>query len=198
MKTVCVIPARCGSKRLPWKNVKELGGIPVICYSIATAVRSQCFDDIIVSTDCDEIAAIAFSSGASVFRRDRDDDGSRGTQEVTREVILRYCGEQPIGWACCLYPIAPLVKPADLLRGRDALLRRFANFSMAVGTNPLRDIGAFYWGVAQRFVDQSPLVSGETALVPIPEHRCCDVNTAEDWAELERKLAALQGEKEPA
>ena len=56
---VCLIPARQGSKRVPGKNVRVLGGHPALAYTIAPALQSGIFDAVIVSTDSEEIAAIA-------------------------------------------------------------------------------------------------------------------------------------------
>ena len=71
MKSLAVIPARGGSKRIPKKNIKQLGDKPMIAYSIEAALNSKVFDEVIVSTDSAEIADIAKMYGASVpFMRD--------------------------------------------------------------------------------------------------------------------------------
>ena len=59
---LCVIPARGGSKRIPRKNIKPFCGKPMIAWSIEAAIKSNCFDKIIVSTDDDEIADFDYSS----------------------------------------------------------------------------------------------------------------------------------------
>ena len=61
---ICVIPARGGSKRIPRKNIKDFNGKPIIAYSIEAALKSNCFDQVIVSTDDDEIAEVAIKYGA--------------------------------------------------------------------------------------------------------------------------------------
>lgn len=66
MKILALIPARGGSKRLPGKNIKPLGGVPLIGWSIKTALASRCFADVLVSTDDQEIADVAIQQGASV------------------------------------------------------------------------------------------------------------------------------------
>ena len=63
---VALIPARSGSKRLPGKNIKELRGVPLIAYSINSALETKLFDEVIVSTDSEEVAEIAIKWGASV------------------------------------------------------------------------------------------------------------------------------------
>ena len=63
---IAIIPARGGSKRIPRKNIKEFHGKPMIAYSIEAALKSDCFDHVMVSTDDEEIAAIALQYGATV------------------------------------------------------------------------------------------------------------------------------------
>ena len=62
MKSIAIITARGGSKRIPRKNIKEFCGKPIIAYSIEAAIKSGVFDTVIVSTDDDEIAEIAKKS----------------------------------------------------------------------------------------------------------------------------------------
>src|SRR5262245_57387498 len=63
---VALIPARQGSKRVPGKNVRALAGHPVLAYTIAPAIESGVFQSVIVSTDSEEVAAIARHYGAEV------------------------------------------------------------------------------------------------------------------------------------
>ena len=63
---VAFIPARLGSKRVPGKNIRPLAGHPMLAYSIAPAIDSGVFSSVIVSTDSEEIAAIARHYGAEV------------------------------------------------------------------------------------------------------------------------------------
>jgi CMP-N,N'-diacetyllegionaminic acid synthase len=69
---VALIPARGGSKRLPRKNIKRLGGHPLIAYSIEVALQSKIFDGVYVSTDDLETEAIATHYGATVIKRPKD------------------------------------------------------------------------------------------------------------------------------
>lgn len=66
MKRIALIPARCGSSRLPNKNIALLAGHPIIAYTIAAAIESGCFDSIYVVTDSDKYASIARFYGATV------------------------------------------------------------------------------------------------------------------------------------
>ena len=66
MKSIAIITARGGSKRIPRKNIKEFCGKPIIAYSIEAALNSKLFDEVMVSTDDEEIAEIAREYGAAV------------------------------------------------------------------------------------------------------------------------------------
>ncbi|MBQ2100455.1 MAG: pseudaminic acid cytidylyltransferase, partial [Lachnospiraceae bacterium] len=66
MRKLAIITARGGSKRIPRKNIKDFCGKPIIAYSITAALESGLFDEVMVSTDDEEIAAVARQYGASV------------------------------------------------------------------------------------------------------------------------------------
>ena len=66
MKSIAIITARGGSKRIPKKNIKDFLGKPIIAYSIEAAIESKEFDEVMVSTDSEEIAEIALKYGAKV------------------------------------------------------------------------------------------------------------------------------------
>lgn len=117
-KKIAIITARGGSKRIPKKNIKEFCGMPIIAYSIKTAIDSGIFDEVMVSTDSEEIAEISKKYGAIVpFMRSQDTSGDFATTEdVILEVIDKY---KKIGkefeQVCCIYPTAPFVT-VDILR----------------------------------------------------------------------------------
>lgn len=118
MKNIAIIPARGGSKRIPRKNVKPFLGKPVIAYSIQSAIRSGLFDEVMVSTDDEEIATIAREYGASVpFMRSAANANDYATlADVLIEVTQAY-GEQSVDMAniCCILPTAPLVSEKEIL-----------------------------------------------------------------------------------
>lgn len=186
---VCIIPARGGSRRIPRKNIKPFFGKPILAYSIAAAEHSDLFDRIIVSTDDDEIAGVAKAYGADVLRRPAEMARDEvGTQEVVKHAIrsLTFNGEAIIA---CVYATCPLIDPHDLCRAFWIEMCRPATFVVAVGTEPLRDIGMFYIGNVDSFM-RHPLYGIRTQIMPIPESRCCDINTPEDWERAERLYLA--------
>lgn len=133
MSVVAIITARGGSKRIPRKNIKEFCGKPIIAYSIEAALNSGIFDEVMVSTDDEEIARIAESYGAEVpfLRSAEKADDHAPTIEVIKEVLEEYkkLGEE-FDYACCIYPTAPFITAGKLKTafetlkssGKDALV----------------------------------------------------------------------------
>lgn len=111
-KPIAIIPARGGSKRIPRKNIKPFLGKPIISYSINTALESNLFSEVMVSTDDEEIAEIAIQCGAKVpfLRSAENANDFVGTAEVLLEVIDNYkANNQEFNYGCCLYPTAPFI-----------------------------------------------------------------------------------------
>lgn len=112
MKTLAMITARGGSKRIPRKNIKEFNGKPIIAYSIEAALASGVFDEVMVSTDDEEIAEIAKKYGAKVpfYRSEKTANDFATTVDVIEEVLNTYKdrGEE-FDIFCCIYPTAPFI-----------------------------------------------------------------------------------------
>ncbi len=123
-KSIAIIPARGGSKRIPRKNIKYFFGKPLIAYSIQTALESKLFDKVIVTTDDEEIASIARKYGAEVpFIRPKElSDDFTGTDDVIKHTLdwLESTGEV-FDFACTIYATAPLLQSKYLLEGYNAL-----------------------------------------------------------------------------
>ena len=132
---LAVIPARGGSKRIPRKNIKAFGGLPMIGWSIRAAIDSKCFDRIIVSTDDEEIAAVAKAHGAEApfIRPANLSDDHTGTIPVVAHSIgwQNQHGPAPTE-VCCIYATAPFVQAADLQRGLGVLTSTGADFAFSV------------------------------------------------------------------
>jgi N-acylneuraminate cytidylyltransferase len=125
MANLCIIPARGGSLRIPRKNIREFLGKPIIAYSIETAIKSGIFDEIMVSTDNQEIAEIAKSYSAKVpfLRSEKNSSNDATTFDVIKEVVTHYnIKNQLFQHICCLYPCAPFVKSEDLISGLEKLV----------------------------------------------------------------------------
>lgn len=116
-KILAIITARGGSKRIPRKNIKEFCGKPIIAYSIEAALQSGIFDEVMVSTEDEEIKEIALRYGAKVpfMRSEATSNDVASTYEVLLEVIKEYQKlGQTFDYVCCIYPTAPFITAAKL------------------------------------------------------------------------------------
>jgi pseudaminic acid cytidylyltransferase len=136
---IAIIPARGGSKRIPGKNIKLFAGQPVLAYSLRAALASKCFDEIIVSTDDEEIAHIARKFGASTpFMRPSE---LACDHTVLVDVIIhaiQWFQErgQFVSEACCIFATAPFVTPKALSLGLETLQATGRNFALSITSFP--------------------------------------------------------------
>lgn len=124
MTSLAIIPARGGSKRIPRKNVRPFAGKPMLQHSVEAALACGCFAEVMVSTDDDEIAAVARAAGASVpfVRSASTADDHAPLATVVEEVLRRYAVDgRGFDEVCVLLATAPLVTPQRLREGQAKL-----------------------------------------------------------------------------
>lgn len=124
MANLAIIPARGGSKRIPRKNIKSFLGKPIIAYSIEAALNSKLFDEVMVSTDDEEIATIAINYGAKVpfLRSNTTANDYAVLAEVVEEVRNNYSKENKnFENICCILPTAPFVTSSKLAEAYNKL-----------------------------------------------------------------------------
>jgi N-acylneuraminate cytidylyltransferase len=122
--SIAIIPARGGSKRIPRKNIKEFLGKPILAYSVEAALESGVFDEVMVSTDDEEIAEVAKKYGAKFpFYRSLEMSSDMAmTAPVLVEVLDEYLKRgKAFERVCCLYPCAPFVTAERLREGMELL-----------------------------------------------------------------------------
>ncbi|MGF1637083.1 MAG: pseudaminic acid cytidylyltransferase [Cyclobacteriaceae bacterium] len=127
MKNLAIIPARGGSKRIPGKNTKLFAGKPILHYSIEAAIQSNCFDEIMVSTDSPEIADAAKQSlGAAVpfLRSEKTANDTATLADVILEVLHEYkIRGKVFDHCCCILPTAPFIQSEKIVQGLDRLMQ---------------------------------------------------------------------------
>lgn len=180
-KSYCIIPARGGSTRIPRKVIRQFHGRPIIQYSIETAQGAGM--QVVVSTEDPEIAQLAVDLGCIVRQRPfalaRDEVG---TQEVWADALTALGIKR--GRTACLYPCAPLLDREVFVLG--AIGRGYA---LTVGTNPLRDAGAAYWGDVKDVRAGVPLISNTTRMIALHDDDAVDINIEADWSLAEARYA---------
>jgi pseudaminic acid cytidylyltransferase len=177
---VAILPARGGSRRIAKKNIKPFYGRPIIQFPIDAVWESGIFDHVFVSTDDAEIANAA--TRAEIVWRPTC-DGTKGTQEVAREVLVQM---PEVEYACVIYPCSPLLLPVDLVGGFNALM---FDYVMSVGPD-LEDAGCFYWGLAESFRAGVSLEYADKYI--LPAERVCDINVHADWERAEHLYQAMR------
>ena len=133
MKNLAIIPARGGSKRIPRKNVKLFLGKPILAYPIEAVLETGLFEEVMESTDDEEIAEVALQYGATVpfMRSEKTANDYATLADVLHEVLNNYA---QIGKSfdnmCCILATSPMLSPRDIINGFDTLLE--SNFSTIV------------------------------------------------------------------
>lgn len=122
MANLAIIPARGGSKRIPRKNIKLFLGKPIIAYSIEAALKSNLFDEVMVSTDDEDIAKIAKEFGAKVpFLRSKNNANDFAVlADVVQEVVVNY-NDKNFDNICCILPTAPFITPNKIIEAYNKL-----------------------------------------------------------------------------
>ena len=146
MRILAIIPARSGSKGVPGKNIKLLGGKPLIHYTIASAIKASLLNDIIVSTDTREIANVAAQAGVEVpFLRPQDlaSDTSSSVDVVIHVVNELAAKGKNYDAICLLQPTTPFRQNGFI----DKAIEKFkkANTDSLVSVLPVPDEFNPHW-----------------------------------------------------
>ncbi|KFF18255.1 acylneuraminate cytidylyltransferase family protein [Flavobacterium hydatis] len=116
MKSIAIIPARGGSKRLPQKNTKLIGGIPLLAHSILYAkANSEIIDEVYVSTNDIEIKQVALEFGTKVIDRPEVISGDLEPTITALKHVLENIDSADVENVILLQPTNPL-RPEDLLK----------------------------------------------------------------------------------
>jgi len=160
-----VIPARGGSKGVPRKNIREVGGKPLIAWTIEAAANSQLLDDFIVSTEDEEIAAVAQEWGARTILRPSE----LATDEATTLAVLQHSLEkEPADVLVLLQATSPIRDPGLIDRciqqfldtETDSLATGFICHYKEYGANQLRrqDISGFFYDDGNVYVIRGDII----------------------------------------
>ena len=134
-KRIALIPARKGSERFPGKNLLDLNGHPLIAYTIDCALRSQMFDRVVVSTNCQLTADVALRYGAEV--------------PVLRPDVISLSKSPDIEWVSHMVnevlmldenDLIAILRPTNPLRKPETLAKAFKVFNSKPGADSLRAV----------------------------------------------------------
>ncbi len=125
--TICIIPARSGSKRIKNKNIKKINNVPLLGIVIKIALKSKIFERVIVSTDSKKISKLAIKYGAEVpyLRNKKLANDYTTTYEVLVDVVKKLKLKNK--YIFCLYPTAIFTMIADLKKAFILIKKKNAN-----------------------------------------------------------------------
>ena len=207
---LAVIPARGGSKGIPRKNLRFMGGKPLIAYSIQNALKSKYITECVVTTDDSEIAAVAKSCGSKVINR----DSSLAGDAVTLDPVVYDAVRQVENQRDCKFDIVVTLQPTSplLTEGTlDAALQEFIsgtndtmisvvnkphlswtrrgeqvvpNYQKRLNRQQLppnyMETGAFFI-TRRNFVTQNSRLGEQITVFEVPEKEAIDIDSVEDW-----------------
>jgi len=221
LKREAIIPARGGSKRLPRKNVVELGGRPMIAHVVGTAMATELFERVVVSTEDSEISAVAREAGATVHQRPSDLATDRATVVQVCSDWLTSLSDPPARF-CCLYATAAFLTSSDLIEAERLLDE--VDAVMGVSRYPIHPYkaletseagflrpkwpqqnakksqefphlvasnGTFYWAGTDSFIRNPTFYPHRLKGFELPPERAVDIDTPADL-EWARHLYGLQ------
>jgi CMP-N,N'-diacetyllegionaminic acid synthase len=171
-----LIPARGGSKRVPRKNIKVLGDKPLMAWTIETALSSAYLNNVVVSSEDDEILDIAATFGAETLKRPKklstDKADSYG-------VMLHALEHYAPDYLCLLQPTSPFRTPHDIMW---PIVRSVINQVPVVTTCDKKTAnGAVYVAPVRWLKNGGNFDRDRVRWFVMDPARSLDIDTPEDW-----------------
>lgn len=162
-RSLCVIPARSGSKGLKDKNILELSGKPVLAYSIEACIKSGIFEDVYVATDSKQYAKIAMDFGAQVPFLEPVEIAQDNNSSL--DPVLYYYEKlgQEFDYIWCMQPTSPLRSAEDIINAYH-IIENDPNCEFVLGTTVI-DPHYFHWALSDREDGMSEMYFGKELLV---------------------------------
>lgn len=203
LKTIALIPARSGSKRVPDKNIRLLAGHPMLAYSITSALESGVFGSVIVSTDDEKYANIARNYGAEVpFMRPAEFAGSKSPDIEWIEHTLSTLAKTGQNFDCF-----SILRPTSPFRTADTIRRAWQLFTADSKADSLRAVEkcsqhpAKMWRIDADGKRMQSLLAGDINGVPfhscqmaaLPEIYVQNASLEIAWTRVVREFGTIAG-----
>jgi len=208
---IALIPLRGGSKSIPFKNIKAFCGKPLCQWVVEAALASEVFDQVVISTDSEQIADVVCSFGLPIDVLMRP--AELATDSATTESVMLHAATQyDFNVLATIQATSPLTRPADFIKamklfqtnGADSLLtcvriKRFfwtddgrpinydpTNRPMRQDFNgTLMENGAFYFTKRDVLIEHKCRLAGKICVYEMPEYMTAEIDEPEDWAQVE-------------
>lgn len=220
-KIVTLVPLRGGSKSIPYKNIKDLGGKPLCFWVLKAATEAKHIDEVWVSTEDKKIKDTVLSLGLGVKVLDRPPEFATDTSS-TESVMLHFASQVGFDMLNLIQATSPLITSEDLdkaieqffTEGDDSLLSGVLHkkFFWTSDGKPLNydyakrprrqdfagvvhENGAFYLTAKDTLLKNQNRLGGRIGIFLIPEERGIDIDEPVDWPVAEEMLKNRQIEK---
>ncbi|MBU0481857.1 MAG: acylneuraminate cytidylyltransferase family protein [Proteobacteria bacterium] len=211
MKTIAFIPARCGSKSIPLKNIKLFCGKPLIYWSLKAVSDVETVDEVYVATDCEEIKSVVEGFGLPKVKIYLREEENARDQSSTESVVLEFFknhGGDDGDTFLLIQATNPLTQSSDFRnalmlyrqQGADSLLScaRLKIFLWNSNGTPinydfnnrprrqevngeLMENGAFYISSVGKIREAKNRLSGKIAIYEMPDYTAIDIDDQDDW-----------------
>lgn len=202
IKAVAFIPARASSKRIPNKNIREIGGHPLLAYAIRGAVDSGVFDAVICATDSEQYSRVARHYGAEVpYLRPADISGDRSPDIEWVRWILAELAAQGRSFEAfsILRPTSPFRKPHTIQRAWQSFVADPRADSLRAVTKCKQHPGKMWIVRGQRMLPILPFSNGATPwhssqYAALPEMYVQDASLEIAWSRVPLEQNSIAGE----
>jgi len=215
---VAFVPVRCGSKSIPFKNIKSFCGKPLLYWSVKALQESISIDEIYIGTDCDEIKDVVKDfnfSKVKIFNRSKENAGDTSSSE---SVLLEFINQMNFNRSDIFFLVqatSPLVRSTDFDKaytkykedGYDSLLTcvRTKRFFWKDDFTPLNydfrhrprrqdfngillENGAFYINTVENIVEQRNRLTGNIGIFEMDEFTAIEIDEDDDWIIAEKLM----------
>ena len=215
-----MIPARLGSQRIPHKNIRYLGGKPLIKYPIDFCLESKCFDSIWINTESEELGRALESEQVHFHRRPPELASNTATN---RDFTYEFLKKHDCDYVIMVNPTSPLLRVQTLIDFVNFVDQNSYNVVFSVVSDKtecfyqhepinfskkekinsqfLTPVDRIAWAITawkrDSFIQMqesgiNPIFGGEIGLFSIPKDESCDLDTQEDWNIAEGMILARQ------
>ena len=183
-KIIAIVPARIGSKRVKFKNLKTFKKKPIFLISMLSARKSQFIDEIFLSTDSKKINKIAKKNGFKTesLRQKKLSGSSSLTKDVVLDVLKKT--RRKYDYFILLQPTSPLRSVKDIDASIKTIIKKKLNSLVSINESNKEINGAIYIQKINYFLKNKIFNHKNTYKFKMPSERSLDIDTPEDFKKL--------------
>ena len=177
---LAIIPARLGSKRLKYKNIKLFKGRPLFVWSYIAAKKSKYIDKIFISTESKRILNYAKKYGyrSNLLRRKKISRDQTSSEEVILDVLRK---NKKFDYFILLQPTSPLRTNFDIDRSINLIINKKKNFLVSINRQNKKYNGAIYINKIDKFLKDKKFSNEKKIFFKMPKKKSVDIDYIRDF-----------------